>query len=149
MQVILLERISKLGDLGEKVVVKPGFGRNYLIPKGKALAATPANVALFEARRAELHAQAMARVEATRTRAATLEGLSIRLVANAGEEGKLFGSIGAQDIVAALQELGHTLERHEVRFVSGPIRHVGEHEVALSLLGDEVVVALQVTVTGA
>ena len=149
MQVILLERISKLGDLGEKVEVKPGFGRNYLIPKGKALPATRANVALFEARRAELQAQAMARLAAAQARALALEGLSIRLVANAGEEGKLFGSITTQDIVEALQGLGHTLDKHEVRFVAGPIRHLGDYEVELPLLGDEVVVRLLVSVTSA
>ncbi len=149
MEVILLERIPKLGDMGEKVQVKPGFGRNYLIPRGKALAATRANVVVFESRRATLQAEADARLAAARARALALEDLLVTIVANVGEEGRLFGSVTAQDIVAALETLGHRVDRHEIRFVEGPIRQCGDHVVDLPLFGDEVIARVRVLVTAA
>ncbi|MBP6103780.1 MAG: 50S ribosomal protein L9 [Gammaproteobacteria bacterium] len=149
MEVILLERIPKLGDMGEKVQVKPGFGRNYLIPRGKALAATRANVIVFESRRAALQVEAEARLAAARARALALEDLLVTIVANVGEEGRLFGSVTAQDIVAALETLGHRVDRHEIRFVEGPIRQCGDHTVELPLFGDEVVARVRVLVTAA
>ncbi len=149
MEVILLERIPKLGDMGEKVQVKPGFGRNYLIPRGKALAATRANVVVFESRRAALQAEADARLAAARARALALEDLLVTIVANVGEEGRLFGSVTAQDIVAALEILGHCVDRHEIRFVEGPIRQCGDHVVDLPLFGDEVIARVRVLVTAA
>lgn len=149
MEVILLERIPKLGNVGEKVRVKPGFGRNYLIPKAKALAATRTNIALFELRRAALQAETDARLEAARARAVALEGLCVTIIANVGEEGKLFGSVTAQDIAVALEALGHSVDRHEIRFVEGPIRQCGDHVVDLPLFGDEVVARVRVLVTAA
>ena len=149
MEVILLERIPKLGGMGEKVQVRPGFGRNYLIPRGKALAATRANVIVFESRRAALQVEAEARLAAARARALALEDLLVTIVANVGEEGRLFGSVTAQDIVAALETLGHRVDRHEIRFVEGPIRHCGDHVVDLPLFGDEVVARVRVLVTAA
>ncbi len=149
MEVILLERIPQLGAMGERVTVKPGFGRNYLIPRSKALAATKANLALFESRRLVLEAEATARLAEARARALQLEDLCITIMANVGEEGRLFGSVTAQDIVSALEVLGHRVDRHEIRFVEGPIRQCGDHMVDLPLFGDEVVARLRVSVTAA
>ncbi len=148
MEVILLEKISKLGEMGQEIKVKAGFGRNYLNPQGKALAATRTNRALFETRRLALQAQAEERLEQARARALLLENVLLTMTANVGEEGKLFGSITAQDVVQALEALGHAVERHEIRFVEGPIRQCGDHVVDVSLLGDEVVTRIRVSVTG-
>ncbi len=147
MEVILLEKISKLGEMGQEVKVKAGFGRNYLIPQGKALAATRTNRAVFETRRLALQAQAEERLAAARARALALEDVLVSIAANVGEEGKLFGSITQQDVVLALQTLGHTVDRHEIRFVEGPIRQCGDHVVDVSLFGDEVVAKIRVSVT--
>lgn len=136
MEVILLEKISKLGDLGDKVKVKSGFGRNFLIPYGKAVPATAANVADFEARRAELQAAADAALAAARQRAEQLEGFSVTIKANAGEEGKLFGSIGTRDIANAVTAAGHEIKKSEVTLSSGVIREVGTYEVQLRLHTD-------------
>lgn len=149
MEVILLERIPRLGDMGQKVQVKPGFGRNYLIPQGKALAATRANTALFESRRAAMQAEADARLAAARARALTLADLSVTILANVGEEGKLFGSVTAQDIAVALEGLGHRVDRHEIRFPDGSIRQCGEHVIEIALLGEEVLASVRVLVTAA
>ncbi|MGH8248427.1 MAG: 50S ribosomal protein L9 [Gammaproteobacteria bacterium] len=136
MEVILLEKIRRLGDLGEKVRVKPGFGRNFLIPHGKAIPATPENVAKFEARRAELEkAKAEALAMATE-RAGKLNALSITLRRRAGSEGKLFGSVGTVDIAEAAAAAGVELHKHEVRLPDGPFRSVGEFEVGLNLHAD-------------
>jgi large subunit ribosomal protein L9 len=145
MEVILLEKIENLGVMGERVKVKPGYGRNFLIPQGKAAAATPENIAAFEARRAELEqtaADALARAQARRDQ---LAGLIIRLSAKAGDEGKLFGSVGTGDIAHAVTAAGVTIERHEVRLPEGPLRQVGEHPVQLHLHSD-VNVEIQVVV---
>jgi large subunit ribosomal protein L9 len=118
------------------VKVKPGFGRNYLLPGGKATLATPENIAKFESRRAELEAKASADLASAKTRAAALEGLKLSITAKAGNEGKLFGSIGTADVAEACQRAGHAVERSEVRLPGGPIRTVGEHVVSLHLHGD-------------
>lgn len=146
MDVILLENIDNLGNLGDKVKVKAGYGRNYLIPTGKATPATAENVARFEARRAELEkaaADALAEAEARRQ---GLEGLEVTITSKAGEEGKLFGSVGTADIVHAVEDAGHTIEKHEVRMPEGAFRMVGEYEIMLHLHTD-VNVAIHVNVT--
>ena len=136
MQVILLEKIRRLGDLGQQVKVKAGYGRNYLIPQGKAVAATAENIARFEVQRAELekaHGEALA---AAGSRAEKLNGLSITVVRKAGSEGKLFGSVGTVDIAEAITALGPELHKHEVKLPDGPFRTIGEYSVALNLHAD-------------
>jgi large subunit ribosomal protein L9 len=136
MEVILLQKIANLGDIGDRVKVKPGFGRNFLLPGGKATLATPENIAKFETRRAELEAKAASDLESARTRAAALEGFKLSITAKAGSEGKLFGSIGTADIAEACLAAGQKVERSEVRLPGGPIRMVGEHVVNLHLHSD-------------
>jgi large subunit ribosomal protein L9 len=136
MEVILLQKIANLGDIGDRVKVKPGFGRNYLLPGGKATLATPENIAKFETRRAELEARAATDLTTAKTRAAALEGFKLSITAKAGNEGKLYGSIGTADIAEACQKAGHTIERAEVRLPGGPIRTVGEHVILLHLHSD-------------
>jgi large subunit ribosomal protein L9 len=136
MNVILLERMNNLGDLGEEVVVKPGFARNYLIPKGKAVRATPENRSVFEERRAELERVAEGRLGEARARAAKLEGMSVTIVVKAGEEGKLYGSVGTQDIADAVNGKGVEVERSEVRLPEGTIRSIGEYQVDVHLHSD-------------
>jgi len=145
MNVILMERINKLGDLGEEVTVKPGFARNFLIPRGKAVRATPENRAVFEARRADLEQVQEARLGEARGRAGSLEGMSVTIVVRAGEEGKLYGSVGTHDIAEAVIAKGVEIERAEVRLPEGPIRSTGEYEVDVQLHSD-VVVQIQVVV---
>ena len=136
MEVILLEKIENVGGIGDQVRVKPGFARNYLLPQGKATLATPENVAKFETRRAELEAKAHAELERAQARAAKIEGQRLTLTANAGPEGKLFGSIGTVDIAAACESLGVEIERSEVRLPDGPLRVIGEHTIELHLHTD-------------
>jgi large subunit ribosomal protein L9 len=136
MEVILLQKIANLGDIGDRVKVKPGFGRNYLLPGGKATLATPENIAKFESRRVELETRAAAELSSAKERAAALEGFKLSITAKAGNEGKLFGSIGTTDIAEACQKAGHTIERAEVRLPGGPIRTVGEHVISLHLHSD-------------
>jgi large subunit ribosomal protein L9 len=136
MEVILLQKIANLGDIGDRVKVKPGFGRNFLLPGGKATLATPENIAKFETRRAELEAKAASDLESARTRAAALEGFKLSITAKAGSEGKLFGSIGTADIAEACLAAGQKVERSEVRLPGGPIRMVGEHLINLHLHSD-------------
>jgi large subunit ribosomal protein L9 len=136
MEVILLQKIANLGNIGDKVKVKPGFGRNYLLPEGKAALATPANVAKFEERRAELEKHAADELTSARKRAVQLENFTLSLAAKAGSEGKLFGSVGTADIAEALTRGGIAIERSEVRLPGGPIRLVGEHHVKLHLHTD-------------
>lgn len=145
MNVILMERIGKLGDLGDEVAVKPGFARNYLIPQGKAVRATPDNRAVFEERRAELERLAQERLAAARARAEQLEGTAVTVVVKAGEEGKLYGSVGTQDIADAITAKGLEVERSEVRLPEGTIRVTGEYEITLQLDSD-VSVPVQVSV---
>ena len=136
MEVILLQKIANLGDIGDRVRVKPGFGRNYLLPGGKATLATAENIAKFEARRVELESRAAAELDAARTRAEALAGLRLSITAKAGSEGKLFGSISTADIAEACGAAGHRIERAEVRLPGGPIRTVGEHVITLHLHSD-------------
>lgn len=136
MEVILLEKVANLGNLGDKVKVRPGYGRNFLIPQGKATPATPENVAKFEARRAELEKAAADALAAAEARREALEGLAVEIAAKAGDEGKLFGSVGTSDIARALTEAGHPVERHEVRLPEGPFRTTGEFDVQLHLHTD-------------
>ena len=136
MEVILLQKIANLGDIGDRVEVKPGFGRNYLLPGGKATLATPENIARFESRRAELESKAASELASAQSRAAALEGFTLSITARAGSEGKLFGSIGTADIAEACQKAGHAIERAEVRLPGGPVRTVGEHVITLHLHSD-------------
>ena len=136
MEVILLEKIAKLGDLGDKVNVKSGFGRNFLVPYGKAVPATAANLADFEARRAELQAAADAALAEAQQRAEQLVDFSITIEANADEEGKLFGSIGTRDIADAASAAGQPVQKSEVTLPTGVIREVGTYEVDLRLHSD-------------
>jgi large subunit ribosomal protein L9 len=145
MNVILLERIGNLGDLGEEVVVKPGFARNFLIPQGKAVRASAENRAVFEARRAELERLANERLGEARERATRLEGMSVTIVVKAGEEGKLYGSVGTHDIADAVTAKGVEIEKSEVRLPEGTIRAVGDYEVDLQLHSD-VTVSIQLSV---
>lgn len=146
MQVILLEKVENLGGIGDLVKVKPGYARNYLIPKGKATVATPENIAKFEERRAELERKAAEELAAAKARAKKLEGQAVRIKAQAGPEGKLFGSIGTVDIAEAVSALGVEVSRSEVRLPEGPIRVVGDHEVELHLHSDvsvKIIVAVE------
>jgi len=145
MEVILLQKVANLGNIGDRVKVRPGFGRNYLLPQGKAALATAANVAKFEERRVDLEKRAADDLAAARTRAARLEGHALTITAKVGGEGKLFGSIGTADIAEALSADGIEVERSEVRLPGGPIRLVGEHHVKVHLHSD-VEVDLTVTV---
>ena len=137
MEVILLENIGNLGGLGDKVDVKAGFGRNYLIPQGKAVPATEINTAEFETRRAELEAAAADTHAAAETRAAAINELGlISIPANAGEEGKLFGSVGTRDIAEAITAAGCDVDKSEVRLPEGALRELGEFEIAVQVHGD-------------
>ena len=136
MEIILLEKIANLGAMGEKVNVKPGYGRNYLIPQGKAAAATAENIADYEARRAELEKASADALTAANARRDELLDKVITITSHAGEEGKLFGSVGTADIAHALAESGTAVERHEVRLPEGAFRVVGEHDVLLQLHTD-------------
>ena len=133
MQVLLLEKIRNLGDLGDQVNVKPGYGRNYLIPRGKAAAANAKNKAEFEARRAELEkARAVTFTEA-KVRAEKMAGATVQIVRKVGEEGKLFGSVGTHDIAEAMTAAGFPLARAEIHMPEGPIKAVGDFEIPVSL----------------
>jgi large subunit ribosomal protein L9 len=136
MELILLEKVLNLGDLGDKVTVKPGYGRNYLVPQGKAVPATAANLAEFEKRRAELEKAAMAKLSTAEERVAALQGFEITLTANASDEGKLYGSIGPREIADAVSAAGPQLEKAEVIMGEGPIRYTGEHQVLVQLHAD-------------
>ena len=133
MNIILLERIGRLGTLGDEVAVKNGFARNYLIPTGKAVRVTKENRKAFEARRAELETAAGEKLAAAETRAAALEGVSTTLRVRASEEGKLFGSVGTVEIARALTDQGHEVSKAEVSLPEGAIRDIGEHEVEIQL----------------
>jgi|TARA_B110000977_G_C11080582_1_gene492787 large subunit ribosomal protein L9 len=148
MQVILLEKVGKLGDLGDQVNVKSGYGRNFLIPLGKAVPASAGNVADFETRRAELEAAAAEKVAAAQARADKLAGVVVTMESNAGEEGKLFGSIGTRDIADAISATGNEVAKSEVKMPEGVIRELGEYDVSIQLHSDvttvvKVVVAQQ------
>ncbi|MPX51547.1 50S ribosomal protein L9 [Moraxella catarrhalis] len=136
MQVILLQRVVNLGKLGETVDVKAGYGRNYLIPQGKALPATEANLAKFEARRAELEALEAEELLAANARAEALADVNVIMRAKSGDEGKLFGSIGARDIADALTKSGLEVDRSEVKMPEGTFRQIGEYKVTIQLHHD-------------
>ena len=136
MELILLQKVTNLGVLGDKVKVKPGYGRNYLVPQGKAVPATAANVAEFEAKRAEYEAKAKSIHDDAEGRKAKLEGASVTIKANASTEGKLFGSVGPRDIAEAFTAAGLPLEKSEVVMGEGPLRHTGEFEVVVHLHAD-------------
>ncbi|MGR9051014.1 MAG: 50S ribosomal protein L9 [Gammaproteobacteria bacterium] len=138
MEVILLEKIANLGNLGDKVTIKPGYGRNYLLPRGKAVLATAAKIAEFEARRAELEKAAGEKLQAAQARADALSQLEIVIAQKAGDEGKLFGSVGTQNIADAITDAGVQLDKHEVRLPHGPIRQVGQYQIDLDLHSDVV-----------
>jgi large subunit ribosomal protein L9 len=147
MQVILLEKIHNLGQLGEVVKVKEGFARNYLIPHGKARRATPENIAEFEKRRVELEAgQAKALGEATE-RAAKIDGLMIQITQKAGVDGRLFGSVTNYDIAEALKTLGHIVSKSMIRLPNGPLKQVGDHSIVIDLHAD-VTARITVSVLG-
>ena len=137
MEVILLENIGNLGTLGDKVDVKAGYGRNFLIPQGKAVPATEDNVAKFEARRVELEATAAETLSAAEARGEALAALdAVEIAATAGEEGKLFGSVGTRDIADALTGAGVEVDKSEIRLPEGAIRELGEFEIMVQLHGD-------------
>ncbi|MFN3310864.1 MAG: 50S ribosomal protein L9 [Thermomonas sp.] len=137
MQLILLQKVTNLGGLGDLVTVKPGYGRNYLVPQGKAVPATPANIAEFEAKRAEYEAKAADALAAANARLAKLADASVTVSANASTEGKLYGSVGPREIAEALtKQLGVDVNKSEVVMGEGPLRHTGEFEVAVHLHAD-------------
>ena len=136
MDVILLTKVANLGNIGDRVKVKSGYGRNFLLPKGKATLATPDNVKKFEARRADLEKTARDQFQDAESRAAAFKEFKLQITAKAGTEGKLFGSIGTADIAEACTKAGHKLARAEVRLPTGPLRTIGEHVVALHLHTD-------------
>jgi large subunit ribosomal protein L9 len=146
MDVILLTKVANLGNIGDRVKVKSGYGRNFLLPKGKATLATPDNVKKFEARRADLEKTAREQFQDAESRAAAFKEFKLQITAKAGTEGKLFGSIGTADIAEATTKAGHKLARAEVRLPTGPLRTVGEHVVALHLHTD-IDVQLPVVIT--
>jgi len=146
MDVSLLTKVANLGNIGDRVKVKSGYGRNFLLPKGKATLATPENVKKFEARRAELEKIARDQFQDAESRAAAFKDFKLQITAKAGTEGKLFGSIGTADIAEACTAQGHKLARAEVRLPTGPLRTVGDHMVALHLHTD-IDVQLPVTIT--
>ena len=145
MEVILLEKIANLGGLGEKVTIKAGYGRNYLIPTGKAVAATQQKIAEFEARRAELEKAAADKLAAAKARAESLSKLQIVITHKAGDEGRLFGSVGTHNIAEAITAAGVAVEKSEVRLPHGAIRHIGEYPIDINLHSD-VIVTLSIKV---
>jgi len=136
MEIILLEKVVNLGNLGDKVTVSPGYGRNFLIPTGKAVRATADKLAEFEQRRAELEKRAADELATAQTRANALAKLNVTITQKAGEEGRLYGSVGPKDIADAVTAAGVELHKNEVRLPAGPIRHVGDYEIKLHLHQD-------------
>ncbi|HUB90076.1 MAG TPA: 50S ribosomal protein L9 [Dyella sp.] len=136
MELILLEKVRNLGNLGDKVNVKPGYGRNYLLPQGKAVRVNAENLAAFEARRAEYEAKANKLLSDAQSRQTKLTDVTVTITANASLEGKLYGSVGPREIADALQAAGHDIHKGEVIQGEGPIRHTGEFEVLISLHAD-------------
>ncbi|NWN92469.1 50S ribosomal protein L9 [Marinobacter adhaerens] len=148
MEVILLEKVANLGSLGDKVKVKSGYGRNFLLPYGKAVPATEANLKAFEERRAELEKAAAERLAAAQARAEALEDASFTVTSKAGDEGKLFGSIGVRDIADVITAAGTEVEKSEVRLPEGPLRVTGEYEIELQLHSDVAVTVKLAVVAG-
>lgn len=145
MDVILLQKVENLGNLGDKVSVKNGYGRNFLIPTGRAVPATNDNLRVFEERRAELEREAAEILAAAEERKAQLDGISICIPCKAGEEGRLFGSVGISDIARAVSETGVAVEKHEVRLPHGGLRQTGQYEIEVHLHTDvDAVVSLEI-----
>lgn len=136
MEVILLEKIANLGNLGDKVTIRPGFGRNYLIPQGKAVAATSKKIAEFEERRAELEKVAAEKLQAAEARAEALRQLNIVIAHKAGDEGRLFGSVGTHNIADAITAAGVAVGKNEIRLPNGAIRHVGDYDIDIAVHSD-------------
>jgi large subunit ribosomal protein L9 len=147
MEIILLEKVRNLGNLGDQVNVKSGYGRNFLLPHGKAVIANAANKAAFESRRAELEKNQMAVLEQAKARAAKLDGLTVQITSKVGEEGKLFGSVGTADIAEAVAKQGFELDRSEIHLPTGPLKAVGDFEIPVSLHA-EVNIKIIVSVIG-
>ena len=147
MQVILMEKVVNLGGLGDVVKVKDGYARNFLIPQGKAKRATATNLAEFEKRRAELEAAQSALLTAAQDKGGKLDGMMVQVTQKAGVDGRLFGSVTSIDIVDALKEQGIEVERSMIRLPQGPLKQVGDHEIAIALHSD-VVVHIKVSVLG-
>jgi large subunit ribosomal protein L9 len=147
MQIILLEKVGKLGDLGDVVKVKDGFARNYLIPHGKAKRATEQNLKVFEARRAELEKAQSDALSQAQERGAKLDGLLVQITQKAGVDGRLFGSVTNYDIVAALKAQGFEVERAQVRMPQGPLKQVGDYSLQVALHAD-VLVTIKISVLG-
>lgn len=145
MEVILLEKVGRMGNVGDKVNVKSGYARNFLFPYAKAIPATKANLADFDARKAELLKVAAEKLAIAQARAEKLNGVTVTIEANAGDEGKLFGSVGTRDIAEALTAAGHKVEKAEVLLPDGALRETGEFEIALAL-GSEVNAAVKLLV---
>ena len=136
MNIILLEKINNLGALGEKVKVKSGYGRNFLIPQGKAIPATPANLEKFESQRAELEKLAAESMASAQVRAEQLNGKEIVIVRKAGDEGRMFGSVTNGDVAEAISAAGIEVAKREIRMPSGAIRELGEYEITIHLHSD-------------
>ena len=147
MQIILMEKVVNLGGLGDIVKVKDGYARNFLIPQGKARRATPANMAEFEKKRAELEAAEKAALVVAQEQGAKLDGLMVQITQKAGVDGRLFGSVTNHDIVDALKVQGFEVERAAVRLPQGPLKMIGDHQVAIALNSD-VVVNITISVLG-
>ena len=145
MEVILLEKVGRVGNVGDKINVKAGYARNFLFPFAKAIPATKENLADFEARKSELMKAAADKLAAAQARADKLNGMTVRIEANAGEEGKLFGSVGTRDIAEAVTAAGQKVEKSEVLLPTGALREVGEYEIQLSL-GSEVMATVKVSI---
>ena len=139
MEVILLEKIANLGNLGDKVIIKSGYGRNYLVPQGKAVPATATKIAEFEARRAELEKAAAAKLSAAQKLGNELNKLQIVITQKAGDEGRLFGSVGTHNIAEAITVAGIAIEKHQIRLPNGAIRHIGEYPIDINLHSDVIV----------
>lgn len=149
MNLILLDKIHGLGELGDRVRVKPGYGRNYLLPQGKAVSATAANIAIFEAHRAELEKEVSVKTDAAKARAAQLEALQLVIPMLVGEEGKLYGSVGVTEIVDAIVALGVEASKQEVQLPNGPVRELGDYEVELHLHHGDVIAKVKLSVVTA
>jgi large subunit ribosomal protein L9 len=147
MQIILLEKIVNVGNLGDVVKVKHGYARNYLIPQGKAKRATPENIKLLEGKRAELEKVAAAKLEEAEAQVARLEGLVVQITQKAGVDGRLFGSVTNADIVEALNAQGFTVEKADIRMPTGPLKQVGDHPLVVALHHDATA-SITVTVIG-
>ena len=145
MEVILLEKIANLGNLGDKVTIKSGYGRNYLVPQGKAVAATAKKIAEFEARRAELEKAAAEKLSAAQKLGNELSKLQIVITHKAGDEGRLFGSVGTHNIAEAITAAGIGIEKHQIRLPHGAIRHIGDFPIDINLHSD-VIVTLSIKV---